>query len=370
MARFGAGGWAPVVVAAAGVGLLLVAASHHAVELAAVDDPTGPLSALVLDGAPALALAYGGYWLDGRDLVPGQEWRVARWCLGGGALFLATIVLSMGIRFREGRVVSEPAFTLLLAAEAGALAGFVAGYYRTRALADKRRAEQSTEGLAVVNSVIRHDLRNDLQIIEAYAELIAAGDGPPDEASGRAATVRERAARARERLDDTEAIAETIGGTASIGVVDLAAVVADVATGVEETYRVSVDADLPESAPVAANDGIRSVVDNLVENAVEHGSTSSRGGTDDAVEHSDRDDPEVAVSVEEAGDTTRLVVRDDGPGLPAEGRAVLEGRRVEGSGGGLRIVRRLVEEYGGDIAVTDNEPRGTVVTVELPAETG
>jgi signal transduction histidine kinase len=278
---------------------------------------------------------------------------VARWCLGGGALFLATIALSMGIRLFEGRIVSEPAFTLLLAAEAGALAGFVAGYYRTRALADKRRAERSVEGLAIVNSVIRHDLRNDLQIIEGYAELMAAEgeNGAP----GRAGTVRERAAQARERLDDTEAIAKTISGTASIGVVDLAAVAADVVAHGEDTYGVSIDTDLPESAPVAANDGIRSVVDNLVENAVEH---------------SHRDGPEVAVSVEEGGGATRLVVRDGGPGFPTEGTAILEGRRIEGAGGGLRIVRRLVEEYGGEITVTDNEPQGTVVMVELPAETG
>jgi len=355
MRRSGTAGWGPALVTVAGVGLCLVAAGRHATELAAVGDPAGPLGALVLDGTPALALAYGGYWLGGRGLDPGQEWRVARWCLGGALVFLATIALSMGIRLFEGRVVSEPAFTLLLAAEAGALAGFVAGYYRTRALADKRRAEQSVEGLAVVNSVIRHDLRNDLQVIEAYAELIASGDGISGEASSRAETVRERAAQARERIDDTEAIAKTIGGTASIGVVDLAAVAADVVAHVEDTYGVSVDTDLPGSAPVAANDGIISVVDNLVENAVEH---------------SERGDPEVAVSVEAAGGPTRLVVRDDGPGLPAEGTALLEGRRIEEAGGGLRIVRRLVEEYGGEITVTDNEPRGTVVTVELPAETG
>ncbi len=354
MRRSGTIGWGPALVTVTGVGLCLFAVGYHALEMAAVRDPVGPIGALVLDGTPALGLAYAGYWLDGRNLDPHQERRVASWCLSGGVLFFVTIALSMGIRLLEGRIVSEAPFTLLLAAEAGALAGFVAGYYRTLALADKRRAEQSVEGLAVVNDVIRHDLRNDLQVIEAYAELIASGDGVSGEASSRAETVRERAAQARERIDDTEAIAKTIGGTASIGVVDLAAVVADVAAHVEDTYGVSIRTDLPGSAPVAANDGIRSVVDNLVENAIDH---------------SDRDDPEVAVSVESTGDSTRLVVRDAGPGLPAEEAALLEGRRVEEAGGGLRIVRRLVEEYRGEITVADDEPRGTVVTVELPSGT-
>ena len=37
-----------------------------------------------------------------------------------------------------------------------------------------------------------------------------------------------------------------------------------------------------------------------------------------------------------------------------------------GSGLGLAIVRRIVAEHGGSIDVTDNVPRGTRFTVELP----
>ena len=37
-----------------------------------------------------------------------------------------------------------------------------------------------------------------------------------------------------------------------------------------------------------------------------------------------------------------------------------------GSGLGLAIVRRIVAEHGGNIDVTDNVPRGTRFTIELP----
>jgi signal transduction histidine kinase len=37
-----------------------------------------------------------------------------------------------------------------------------------------------------------------------------------------------------------------------------------------------------------------------------------------------------------------------------------------GSGLGLAIVRRIVAEHGGSIDVTDNVPRGTRFTIELP----
>jgi Signal transduction histidine kinase len=310
MVWLGADDKGPAVVVGTGVGLFLVAVSHHAVELMTVESPVGPLAALALDGVPALGLAYAGRRLADRSLDSDHAWSVARWCLGGGAVFTLAIGLSMGIRILERRVLTEPLFTLLLAAEAGTLAGFVAGYYRERALVDKRRAQESAEALAAVNDVIRHDLRNDLQVIELSTDLLAAESG-----SDRAESAHRRATQACQRLDDTEAIAKAMDGTTTLGIVDLAAATAEVVEQVETTHGVEVEVDLPESALVAANDGVRSVVDNLLENAVEH---------------SDRDDPQVAVSVEVTGGTVRLTVRDRGPGLGEDEQASSRG---PGSGG-------------------------------------
>jgi signal transduction histidine kinase len=97
--------------------------------------------------------------------------------------------------------------------------------------------------------------------------------------------------------------------------------------------------------------GVRSVVDNLVENAVEH---------DDA------DDPRVHVAVGPGVDTVRLRVLDDGPGIADERQARMfdDGDSLEG---GLRLVEALVDGYDGTVCVEDNEPRGTVFVVELEA---
>ena len=109
--------------------------------------------------------------------------------------------------------------------------------------------------------------------------------------------------------------------------------------------RVSVD---PEQ--------IRRVMINLIDNAVE---AMDRCGVIDVEAHHVR-----------AESLVRIVVADDGPGIPPTERDKLflpyYSTKRRGSGLGLAIVRRIVAEHGGSIDVTDNVPRGTRFTVELP----
>jgi len=66
----------------------------------------------------------------------------------------------------------------------------------------------------------------------------------------------------------------------------------------------------------------------------------------------------------------RIVVADNGPGIPAAEREKLflpyYSTKRRGSGLGLAIVRRIIAEHGGTIDVGDNTPRGTRFTIELP----
>jgi two-component system nitrogen regulation sensor histidine kinase NtrY len=66
----------------------------------------------------------------------------------------------------------------------------------------------------------------------------------------------------------------------------------------------------------------------------------------------------------------RVVVADDGPGIPPGERDKLflpyYSTKRRGSGLGLAIVRRIVAEHGGNVEVTDNVPTGTRFTIELP----
>jgi signal transduction histidine kinase len=71
-------------------------------------------------------------------------------------------------------------------------------------------------------------------------------------------------------------------------------------------------------------------------------------------------------------DQFRLIVEDDGPGLPPERRAEVmqRGARLDesapGSGLGLSIVDELARAYGGDVVLDSSPMNGLRVTVRLP----
>ena len=100
---------------------------------------------------------------------------------------------------------------------------------------------------------------------------------------------------------------------------------------------------------------LRTAFRNIVANAVE--AIGGRG--------------EVAVTVGREGGLVRVVVRDDGPGMSAETLArifdLYYSTKDSGTGLGLPITRKIVEEHGGAIRVASEPGRGTSVTVELPA---
>ena len=101
---------------------------------------------------------------------------------------------------------------------------------------------------------------------------------------------------------------------------------------------------------------IRRVVINLVDNAIE---AMERSG-DIAVES----------QLDPANAIVRVVVSDNGPGIPPAEREKLflpyYSTKRRGSGLGLAIVRRIIAEHGGSIEVGDNTPHGTRFTIELP----
>jgi two-component system nitrogen regulation sensor histidine kinase NtrY len=103
---------------------------------------------------------------------------------------------------------------------------------------------------------------------------------------------------------------------------------------------------------------IRRVVINLVDNALEALAGAPGGRIVVETQH-------------DAGNAVaRIVIADNGPGVPAGDREKLfmpyYSTKRRGSGLGLAIVRRIVGEHGGSIEVGDNSPHGSRFVIELP----
>ncbi|UPV99705.1 ATP-binding protein [Halorussus gelatinilyticus] len=334
-----------------GAALFLTSAMHHVSEINRISEVTGPMLALALDGTLALAVVYGGWRLADSDFASEHRWRVAVWCLLGIAVLVGTTAAGIAIRRFEGRVVSESVFQLLLAADAGAVSGLIAGFYDAQTHAHARQAERATTTLRFVNDLLRHAARNHVSAILAHAD-IARRETDDEDVSNAASSVREQAHEITDLVENAGAIAETVSGDGNVGRIDLAAVAAEEAQRVAETFDATVRTDLPERAPVAANEAVRFVVKNLAENAAEH---------------NDADDPRVELAVTDGDESVRLRVADNGPGIPGSRKPELFDPNARSRhGGGLHLVATLVDNYGGDVRVEDGDAGGAAFVVRLP----
>lgn len=211
------------------------------------------------------------------------------------------------------------------------------------------RLERARDELAALDRVLRHDVRNDMQVVLGVVDLLS--DHVDDEG--------------RDLLDTVERTGNHLvdlthrSGTVARAVLDGSAN-AHEPTPLAPTLREEIDSrrrtfeharfvvsDLPD-VDVVADDLLPSVFRNLLTNAVTH---------------NDRPHPEVRVSARRTDDAVVVAVADDGPGIPdARKETVFErgerGAESDGSGLGLYLVATLVERYGGDVWVADNDPAG------------
>lgn len=221
----------------------------------------------------------------------------------------------------------------------------------------QRRARQ--QRLQVLNRVLRHNLRNDISVIRGRAEIMSDGGtqagGPGENAdvirkkSEELLSISERAREAQQILaSDREPTEEA----------DIGRIVSSVHQDVSEAYpEAELSAAIPDEV-IAAVDGttLEIVLSNLVENACEHNDTET---------------PVVTTSVEQVADgMIRLLVRDNGPGIPDMERSVIETGAEDplehSNAMGLWTVKWGVARMGGVLSFDENTPRGTVVQLEIP----
>jgi len=142
--------------------------------------------------------------------------------------------------------------------------------------------------------------------------------------------------------------------------VDVPAIVDEVLDLWREAPGVAIRRDVRRPAPsISADpDELRRAFGNLVKNAVE--ALEGRGGV-------------VTATLVRDGDALVLMLADDGPGIPDEILPRLFepylSTKTKGTGLGLAMVKRAVEELGGTIVIESRRGVGTTVTVRLPVAT-
>jgi len=248
----------------------------------------------------------------------------------------------------------------------GPLAGGRIEHYTdiTELKASQRRLEAQRDDLEVLNQVVRHDIRNDLQLVSAYAEMLephvdAAGEAHRERIADSAANAIELTESARDLAEIMLNRQTELTPVAVHEVLDTQ--IAEVGE-LNPAAAIRVEGSLPETE-VLANALLGSVIRNLLTNAIQH----NRG-----------DEPTVIVSATVTEGRVTIRVADDGPGIPDRQKQQLFGKGQTGldstgTGIGLYLVETLVDGYGGEVRVEDRggqgspaDVEGTVFAVELP----
>jgi signal transduction histidine kinase len=97
-----------------------------------------------------------------------------------------------------------------------------------------------------------------------------------------------------------------------------------------------------------------SVIDNIVSNALVHGSASR-----------------IDINIEEQDGSCKISISDNGSGIPDDIKTQVfdEGfkyGKTGHTGFGLYIVKKTIERYNGTISVKDNKQGGATFMIELP----
>lgn len=291
-----------------------------------------------------------------RDATLSEEfvWTVAEWtALGIGVGTLSSLLVGFGHGYvRDATLVSGLLVgTIVAGGLLGTTLGVIAGL-RTQ----RRRLATLVQRNAVLNRVLRHNIKNDMNVILGHTTLL---EQRLEDRSARSVEAIERAARNVTRLSRTAREIDRLSNGDGSEPVDVARTIEACVGSVSGVYpEATITTDVPEAAWVDASPIVRPALSNLLENAVEHNDGAAS----------------VHVAVDAScpgGDRICVHVADDGPGIVDREREVLradhEGPIRHGSGLGLWLVKWFVDRYDGELRFEANDPRGTVVHVSLPA---
>ncbi|MGQ3412879.1 sensor histidine kinase [Natrinema sp. LN54] len=361
-----------------GVTLFLIAVAHHTREFFVLNRGIGPVAAILLDGPLALGLVYAGYRFSDADFDREDHWRISYWSLLGSVVFVSVMGVTFLIRILEGRIIAEPLFPLLTAAEAGGLAGVIGGYYNARSRRDARQARAAYERVEELNKQLEasnerleefayaasHDLQEPLRMVVKYLELLDEryGDRFDGDAEDFVEYAIDGAERMQRMIESLLAYSRIETDADPFEPVDLEAMLEEVLTDLQIKIEEH-DAEITvEELPRVKGDRgqLRQLFQNLLDNAIQY---------------SGDEPPSVRVSAEDDGSEWVISVRDEGIGMdPEQTDRVFEvfqrlhtQNEHPGTGIGLAMCKRIVERHGGEIWIDSAPGEGTTFSLTLSA---
>jgi signal transduction histidine kinase len=213
--------------------------------------------------------------------------------------------------------------------------------------------------LGALSTEIAHEIRNPLVSMKTFLQLLPERWGDPEFSNSFLALVSDELHRMERLLDVIIEHARPDGETADHRPADVSAAIDANLVLLNHRARkreVRLESKIPGDLPAVTlgEDHLRQVLLNLLLNAID---ATFPGGR-------------VVLSAKRVGDSVDIIVADEGPGVPTELRSAIFdpffSTRSDTTGGlGLSITRRIVQDAGGEIRVSDRDAGGAEFAVRL-----
>ncbi|MFB6210260.1 MAG: sensor histidine kinase [Halobacteriales archaeon] len=341
-----------------------------ALQVAIVLDLQGDLQqvllASILPITLALTMFIGGVGIYYYDL---EEFslRISGWAVFGMAAYLLAAWVGLVYFIPSGVSVASVDLRIGIfnLVASGGLLGFLVGIYDAhhRHVTHQLQAEHDRvttlyQRLDVINRVLRHDLRNRVNVILGQASLLETFRERDVVEIGH--EIRDAGEELITLSERTRQIAGLAPDQTATQPVDLAAMTRDVVTEIrsatdDETIRM----ECPDEVMVLAIPSIEVAIEELLGNSIEHAGTGNPGI-----------DVSITVDTQWGGGEAELTIVDNGPGIPEAELAVIEsGTETDlqhSSGLGLWIAKSIVDASNGELIFETDGKTGTTACIRLP----
>ena len=218
-------------------------------------------------------------------------------------------------------------------------------------ISERKKAQQREEFL---HSLLRHDIRNKIQVIQGYLQLLDEDENLSEKGEEYIQSAEKGVKTSIDLIEKIRTLREA--NQEEIEEMDVKPVLNEAIDNLKDQMidmELEVEMDSDEGFKVKAGPLLKEVFFNLIENSIRHS-----------------DGKKIRISSKEYSEEIVCIIEDDGKGIPNDEKEKILKKgytsdKEKGTGLGLFLIQKLLEVYEGKIEVKDSELGGARFDVHL-----